>query len=218
MKIRIVLADDHPVVRVGVRTLLEREPDMQVVGEAGTALQAVALAQELKPDVVVADISMPGNGLTATQQIRATCPNTQVLILTVHAEERYLLHVLKVGAAGYVHKSSVDEEIVSAIRIVAHGGVFLYPAAAKTVVEDYQARLRRGEEDDTFPTLSDREREVLKCTALGYSSSEIGHMLALSSKSVDTYRARIMDKLYLRNRASLVQYALFHGLLTEDVT
>src|SRR5512136_2782189 len=140
-KIRVLLADDHPVVRAGVRAFLEDQPDMLVVGEASNACQAVALAQELQPDVAVLDISMPGRGLDATHQIRSTCPDTQVLILSFHAQEYFLLHALRAGAAGYVLKSTVDTELLNDIRVVAEGGVFLYPSGARMLVEEYQARL-----------------------------------------------------------------------------
>ena len=216
-KIRVLLADDHPVVRAGLRTFLESEPDMEVVGEAETGWQAVALAQELEPEVVVMDISMPGNGLDATHQIRSLCPETQVLILTIHAQEYYLFLVLKAGAAGYVLKSTADAELVNAIRAVAQGGAFLYPAGAKMLVEDHLARLEMSQQRDPGEQLSDREREVLKFIALGYTASEAADALALSPKSVETYRARIMQKLDLHSRAQLVQYALFHGLLTENI-
>jgi two-component system, NarL family, response regulator NreC len=216
-KIRVLLADDHPVVRVGLRTLLESEPDMEVVGEAGTGWQAVTLAQELNPDVAILDISMPGNGLDATRQIRATCRETTVLILTVHAEERYLFHVLKAGASGYVLKSTVDTELISAVRAVAQGGAFLYPSGAKMLVEDYLARLETGEEQDAYQQLSDREREVLQLVALGHTAGEIAEKLSLSPKSVETYRTRTMQKLNLHGRADLVRYALSHNLLTEDL-
>jgi two-component system response regulator NreC len=215
--IRVLLADDHPVVRAGLRAFLESEQDMQVVGEAETGWQAVALAQELGPDVVVMDISMPGNGLDATRQIRSLCPETQVLILTIHAQEYYLFLVLKAGAAGYVLKSTADTELVGAIRAVAQGGAFLYPSGAKMLVEDYLARLERSQVSISPETLSDRELEVLKFIALGYTASEAADALALSPKSVETYRARIMQKLDLHSRVELVQYALLHGLLTESV-
>jgi two-component system response regulator NreC len=216
-KIRVLLADDHPVVRVGLRALLANEPDMEVVGEASTGLQAVTLAQELDPDVVIMDISMPGNGLDATRQIKTTCLKTQVLILTVHAEERYILHVLKVGGAGYVLKSTIHTELVDAIRTVAQGGAFLYPSGVKLFAKHYLAKLAAGEGQDVYDQLSDREREVLKLTALGYSACETAKVLALSPKSVETYRARLMQKLNLNSRPALVQYAMFHGLLTEDI-
>ncbi len=216
-KIRVVLADDHPIVRLGLRTLLESEPDIEVVGEACTGWQAITLAQELGPDVAILDISMPGSGLDATRQIRATCRETKVLILSVHAEERYLFHVLKAGACGYVLKSAVDTELIGAIRAVAQGGAFLYPSGAKLLVEEYLARLETAEEQDASQELSDRDRQILQLAALGHTAGEIAEKLSLSPKSIETYRTRIMQKLELRNRADLVHYALSHDLLTEDV-
>ncbi len=216
-KIRVLVADDHPVVRMGLRTLLQNEPDMEVVGEASTGPQATALAQEWRPDVVIMDISMPGNGIEATRQIRNASPDIQVLILTVHAQERYLFHVLKVGAAGYVLKSTIDTELINAIRIVAEGGAFLYPSGSKMLIKDYMARLEQGEEQDDYQQLSDRERDVLKLIALGHTINDIAEKLALSPKTVETYRSRIMEKLNLHSRAALVQYALSHNLLTEDI-
>ena len=214
-KIFVLLADDHPVVRAGVRAFLESEPDMVVVGEAATAYQAVSMAKELHPDVVVMDISMPGNGLEATRQIRSACPETQVLILTFHSQENYLLPVLKSGASGYVLKSAVDTELLNGIRVVAMGGAFLSPTDAKLVVDDYQVHLAR-EQADPMSELSEREREVLKLIALGYTASEAAKMLTLSPKSVETYRTRIMQKLGLHNLAAVVQFALLHHLLSED--
>jgi two-component system response regulator NreC len=213
--IHVLLADDHPVVRSGLRAFLGSEPDMEVVGEACSAWQAVTLARELHPDVVVMDISMPGNGLDATRQIRAACPDIQVLVLTIHAQEYYLLPVLKSGAAGYVLKSTVDTELTNAIRAVAQGGAFLYPSGARLLVEDYLARLETGQED-VGEVLSDRECEVLKFIALGYTASKAAEVLALSPKTVETYRTRIMQKLGLHSRVALVQYALLHGILSND--
>src|SRR5512135_1796041 len=170
-KIRVLLADDHPVVRAGVRAFLEDEPDMLVVGEASDARQAVALARKLLPDVSILDISMPGDGLDATRQIRATCPSTQVLILTFHSQEHFLFLALRAGAAGYVLKSTVDTELLNAIRAVAEGGAFLYPSGAKMLVEDYQAWLGTDTADADDP-LSEREHEVIELIALGYTASE----------------------------------------------
>jgi two-component system, NarL family, response regulator NreC len=215
-KVRVLIADDHSVVRLGVRTLLEGEPDMVVIGQAGNGVEAVATAQELRPDVVVMDISMPEmDGLEATRRIRTLCPATHVLILTVHAQERYLFPVLKAGASGYVLKSTVDTELVNAIRTVAHGGAFLYPSATRMVLEDYLARVQSGKEADDYERLSEREREVLKLIALGHTAGDIAEKLLLSPKSVETYRARIMEKLGLDNRPALVRYALARGLLTD---
>jgi len=216
-RIRIVLADDHPVLRTGLRTLLEQEPDMTVVGEAGDGREAVALAQRLRPDVVIMDISMPGlDGLEATRQIRAAGLPTGVLILTVHAQERYLFPVLKAGASGYLNKTAADTELVQAVRTVASGGAFLRPADTRRLLEDFVARVQSGEERDSYERLSDREREVLKLVAVGHTAREIADQLNISPKSVETYRARIMEKLELSTRADLVRYALRRGLLTEE--
>lgn len=216
-KIHVLLADDHPIVRVGVRTLVNSEPDMKVVGEASTGLEAVNLTRELQPDVVVMDITMPEiDGLEATRRIHEAQPETQVLILTIHAHERYLFPVLKAGAAGYVLKSTVDTELINAIRSVAQGEVFLYPSATQMVLKDYVTRLHRGEEQDAYDRLSDREREVLRLIALGHTTSEIAEKLILSPKSVETYRTRIMRKLNLHSRSALVRFALSRGLLNEE--
>src|SRR5512136_3040652 len=215
-QIRVMLADDHPVVRAGVRAFLADEPDMLVVGEASNASQAVALAQELQPDVAVLDISMPGYGLDATRRIRSTCPATQVLILTFHAQEYFLFLALRAGAAGYVLKSTVDTDLLNAIRVVAEGGVFLHPSGARMLVEDYQAR-PGTDPADADDQLSEREREVVRLIALGYTSNEAAEVLTLSPKSVETYRTRIMQKLRVHSRIGLVQYALLHNLLKADL-
>ncbi|HET9493728.1 MAG TPA: response regulator transcription factor [Chloroflexia bacterium] len=215
-KIRWLLVDDHRVVRLGLSALLQSEPDMEVVGEASNGLEAVALVQELKPDVVIMDISMPEmDGLEATRRIKGTC-DCQVLILTVHAQERYLFPVLKAGAAGYVLKSTVDEELIEAIRTVARGGAFLYPSATRMVLEDYLRHMQSGEEQDTYEQLSEREREVLKLIAFGHTASEVADRLVISPKSAETYRTRVMQKLNLHTRSDLVRYALSHGLMQPD--
>jgi two-component system response regulator NreC len=215
-KIRILLADDHMVVRLGLKALIESEPDMEVIGEAGNGLEAIAQARALSPDVIVMDISMPElDGLEATRRIRAEFPRCQILILTVHAQERYLFPVLKAGAAGYVLKSTVDTELLDAIRTVAKGGAFLYPSATRMLLEDYLNQLHHAPEQDAYEQLSEREREVLKLLALGYTANQVADKLALSSKTVETYRSRIMEKLNLHSRVDLVQYALARGLLSE---
>lgn len=217
-KIRVLLVDDHQVVRLGLRALLEGEPDMEVVGEASNGLQAITLAQELNPTIIIMDISMPEmDGLEATRRIKAASQEIPVLILTVHAQERYLFPVLKAGAAGYVLKSTVDIELINAIRTVAQGGAFLYPSATRMLLEDYLTRHQLGQEQESYEQLSDREREVLRQIALGYSASEIAEKLSLSPKSVETYRTRIMQKLNLHSRADLVKYALAAGLLSDSV-
>jgi DNA-binding NarL/FixJ family response regulator len=214
-RIRVLLADDHPVVRAGVRAFLESEPDIAVVGEASIGYQAVALAQDLHPDVVIMDISMPGSGLDATRQIRATCATTQVVIFTFHDPDIYLLDAVQAGAAGFVLKSAADTDLVTAIRAVAEGGAFLSPSSTRLVVEEYRAGLESDHAVAHDP-LSEREQEVLKLIALGYTASEAAATLKLSPKSVETYRTRIMQKLGLHNRVALVQYALSHNLLAEE--
>ena len=214
--IRVLLVDDHMVVRIGLRALIDSEPDLTVVGEAGNGLEAIDQAHALLPDVIVMDISMPElDGLEATRRIRNELPACHILILTVHAQEKYLFPVLKAGGAGYVLNSTVDTELLDAIRTVADGGAFLYPDAARMLLTDYLGALEKGPTQDAYDLLSDREREVLKYLALGHTAAEVGEQLALSAKTVETYRTRIMQKLNLHGRADLVKYALARGLLVE---
>jgi DNA-binding NarL/FixJ family response regulator len=211
--IRILLADDHAVLRGGLRALLSLESDMDVVGEAGTGEEALQRVKHLQPDVVVMDLEMPGmGGMEATKAIAAAGGRARVLVLTSLAEEEYLLEVLEAGGSGYVHKSSADRDLVEAIRTVARDEVFLYPRAAKLLLQGYK---RAEEKGDASPLeeLSGREREVLTLAAEGFSSAEIGKKLFLSPKTVDTYRARLMQKLGLSHRSELVRFALENGLL-----
>jgi two-component system response regulator NreC len=216
-KIRVLLADDHAVLRSGLRALLDLQPDMQVVGEAANGRQAVELAQTLKPDVIVMDISMPEmDGLAAAKAIDGLKLPCHIVILTVHAEEAYLFQTLQVGASGYVLKSSADRELIDAIRAAQRGEVFLYPSAVRKLLGEYlrgtQAEGRRSE----LETLTSRERQVLKHTAEGFTNQEIAEKLLISPKTVDTYRQRIMEKLNLHHRSELVRYALKTGLLTAS--
>ena len=220
--IRILLVDDHAVLRAGLRALLDAEEGLEVVGEAGTGEEGVAMAEKLKPDVVVMDLSMPGiGGLEATRRIAATnagaAPGTgtRVLVLTMHGEEEHLLPVLEAGGSGYVNKRGADEELIEAIRTVARGDVFLYPNAAKLLLQGFRGKSSRGEEDP-LEKLTERELEVLGYTAEGYSSAEIGKKLFISPKTVDTYRSRIMEKLGLHHRSELVRFALQQGLLKAE--
>lgn len=212
-KIRILLVDDHAVLRAGLRALLNAETDMEVVGEAANGREAVERAETLRPDVIVMDLSMPGmGGLDATRQINEKGLQTRVLVLTVHAEQQYLLPVLQAGGAGYVLKQAADTELIQAIRTVHRGEPFLYPNAAGMLLQDYRRRVSANQ--DQFDGLSEREREVLKFTAEGFSSQEIADRLIISAKTVDTYRQRIMDKLNIHHRSELIRYALRKGLLT----
>lgn len=211
--ITIVLADDHGVVRAGLRALLEMQDDMTVIGEAEDGETAVRLTRQLRPNVLVSDLSMPGGGLESIRAVTSQNIPTKVLVLTVHAEERYLLPVLDAGGSGYVRKSSAHTDLLTAIRTVARGEVFLDPAATKTLLQGYLGRVRSGDERDFQEVLSDRERNVVRLTAEGYSAQQAADQLALSVKTVETYRHRAMQKLGLTNRAELVQYALRAGLL-----
>ena len=214
--IRVLLVDDHAVLRAGLRALLEAEPGLEVVGEAGTGEEGIERVGALRPDVVVMDLSMPGmGGLEATRQISALDQGARVLVLTMHGEEEHLLPVLEAGGSGYVHKRSADEELIEAIRTVARGDVFLYPSAAKLLLRGFKQKTEAGE-DDPLHRLTDREREVLSLTVEGFSSSEIGKKLFISPKTVDTYRSRIMEKLGLHHRSELVRFALRKGLLRAE--
>jgi two-component system response regulator NreC len=217
-KIRLLLADDHTVLRTGLRMLLNAQSDMEVVGEAADGAEAVKRTLELRPDVVLMDISMGSmNGLTATRQIRTRLPQVKVLVLTMHDDEEYLKQVLEAGATGYLLKAAADTELVVAIRAVNRGEVYLYPSFTKVLLDDLKWK-RGGEVDspqDSYGLLSQREREILQMVALGYTNQQIGDRLFLSIKTVETYRARLMAKLNLRSRADLVRYALQKGLLGE---
>lgn len=214
--VRILLADDHAVLRAGLRALLDAEPDLTVVGEASTGEEAIEKAKTLEPDVVVMDLSMPGiGGLEATRRIHQQEGKTRVLVLTMHAEEEFLLPVLEAGGSGYVRKTRADEDLTQAIRTVARDEVFLYPSATKILLQGYKT-VEAGGEKSPLERLSERERDVLALTAEGFSSSEIGERLFISPKTVDTYRSRIMEKLELRHRSELVRFALRTGLLKVE--
>ncbi len=212
-KIGILLVDDHAVLRSGLRALLNQEPDFEVVGEAADGSEAVKLAQKLKPDVIVMDIAMPEmDGMQAAAEIQRLGLPSRLVMLTVHAEEEYLFHTLRLGASGYVLKSSADTDLMEAIRAAHRGDVFLYPSAVKKLLSEY---LKSSDQEihQEYDILASREREVLKLTAEGYTNHEIADRLVISRKTVDTYRQRIMEKLNLHHRSEMVQYALRRGLL-----
>lgn len=216
-RIRVVLADDHAVVRLGLRTLLGSARDIQVVGEASDGAEALALCRELTPDVVVMDLSMDGmDGATATRALAAEGARTRVLVLTMHDEEEYLIPLLDAGAAGYVVKSAVSTELLDAIRTVASGRTFVRPEAARVLADGWTRRAATDEARQGFEQLSDRERTVFVLMAQGYSTSQIGERINVSAKTVDTYRRRINDKLSLAERADYVRLALRLGVLTPD--
>ncbi|GBC99646.1 Oxygen regulatory protein NreC [bacterium HR17] len=208
-RIRVLIADDHAILRDGLKALLAAETDMEVVGEAATGKEALRLVRELKPHVVLMDISMPDmTGLEATEVIKKSYPEVKVIALTVHEHETYLRRMLQVGADGYVVKRAAADELVRAIRAVMRGGVYLQPELAQTVVK------KRTEQ--SMPKLSEREWQVLRLLAMGYTNQQIAQRLFLSVKTVETYRSRIADKLGLKTRAELVKFALQHNLLAEE--
>jgi len=213
--IRILLADDHPVVRDGVRTLLERESDMKVVAEAADGRECVLLAEEHSPDIVMMDIAMPNmNGMEATRRILAARPQCAVVILSMHQDESYVLGALKAGARGYLLKESVRGEIVQAIRAVFQGRSFLTSKVASLLREDYINRLQQRGLEDRYELLSDREREILQMVAEGRSNKEVANLLNISPTTVETHRAHILQKLDIHSVPELVLYAVRKGIVT----
>lgn len=213
--IRVVLADDHAVVRAGLKAVLGTARDIEVVGEARDGDEAVALTERLKPEVVVMDLTMgDSNGTDATKQIVARGLPSKVLVLTMHAEEDYLVPVLEAGASGYLMKNAADRDLVDAVRAVARGDIYVRPAAARVLAKGLTRKDPLAEEREKFERLTERERDVLKYTAQGYSAPEIGEKLHISAKTVDTYKQRIHEKLGLHHRSDYVQLALKLGLLS----
>ena len=215
-KIRILIADDHAVLRAGLRLLLTAQPDMEVCGEAADGHEAILRVRELRPDVVIMDLRMPGlEGIEATRRITGAHPGVKVLVLSMYDEVSYLDRVLAAGAAGYALKSAADTELLAAVRAVRNGEVFLDPSFTRVVVERYVS----GDSAATAPShdvLTAREVEVLRLLALGHTSREVANQVGLSSKTVETYKARIEDKLGLHGRVALVRYALREGLLADE--
>ncbi len=211
--IRILLVEDHAVVRAGLRMLLSSDPDMVIVGEAENGLQGVALAQELRPDVVLMDISMPDlNGIEATRRIKKACPEIAVLALTMHEDDQYFFAMLGAGASGYVPKRAAANDLIAAIRAVHAGGMFLFPSVARLLVDDYLSK-RESSEAGRLDVLTEREREVLTLIAEGKSNQEIADALVISVKTVNRHRENIMTKLNLHSRVELVRYAIEKGLI-----
>lgn len=214
-KQKIVIADDHQLVREGLRKLLmSMDSNIEVVGEAGDGLEAKEMANKLKPDILILDISMPKmRGIEAIKEIKRTSPETSILILSMHNKEEYIKQTLKNGASGYLLKESAAEELYSAVKFISEGKVYLSPSISKSVVSDWLTEAERTQHELSNNKLTDREQEVLKLLAEGYTNKQIANLLHISNKTVETHRYRIMEKLELKNIAELVRYALRNNII-----
>lgn len=216
-KLRVFLVDDHPIVRKGLKALITEQPDMEVIGEAGDGRVALLQTKELQPDVMILDFTLPDlNGLQVMERVKQISPHTNVLVLTIHEASGYLRQMFQVGASGYLLKRTAGEELAHAIRVVATGGAYLDPTlAGKMVSTLVNQSSSRGKNLASGSKLSDREKEVLRLIALGYSNKEIAGQLDLSAKTIETYKARLIEKLGLNSRSELVRYALNQGWLQD---
>ena len=212
--VRIVLADDHTVMRNGLRLLLERQPNLKVVGEAADGRQAVALSESANPDVVIMDIGMPNlNGIEAARQIVSHNPRTAIAILSMHSDESYVIRALKAGARAYLLKDSAEADLLAAIRALSEGKSFFSPAISRILVEDYMRQLERQGAEDTYELLTNREREILQLLAEGKTNKEVAAMLNLSLYTVETHRTHILQKLNLHSVPELILYAVRKGII-----
>lgn len=213
-KVRILLADDHTVMRAGLRLLLERQPDFVVVGEAEDGRHIVDLAEKHSPSVIVMDIAMPGlNGIEATRQIVGKHPNVAVVILSMHLDESYVMRALKAGAKAYLLKDSAEADLITAVRAVSEGKSFFSPAVSKLLLEDYVRQLRQKGEEDSYDLLTAREREILQLLAEGKSNKDVANLLNLSLYTVETHRSHILQKLGLHTIPDLILYAVRKGII-----
>lgn len=214
MTTRLLVVDDHAVVRSGLRMLLGSENDVQIVGEASTAAEALEAAAQLNPDLILMDIGLPDmSGIDATREIKTRFPNISILALTIHEDEEYFFKMLEAGASGYVPKRAAPDELLTAIRAAATGEVYLYPSLAKLLVKDFLEQERPADETVNLDGLTEREREVLTYLAEGASNDEIAAALVISPKTVERHRENIMHKLNLHSRAELVRYAIRKGII-----
>ncbi len=215
MAIRLLLVDDHAVVRSGLRMLIEAEPDFEIVGEAGSASEALNLVTRLNPDVTLMDIGLPDlSGIDATREIKRIAPQVAVVALTIHEDKEYFFKMLEAGANGYVPKRAAPEELLTAIRAAAADEVYIYPSLAKLLVRDYLLQEQGGSSQESHDQLTAREQEVLAYLADGASNSEIGEILSISPKTVARHRENIMEKLNLHTRTDLVKYAIRKGIIS----
>jgi DNA-binding NarL/FixJ family response regulator len=215
-RVKVLVVDDHEIVREGIRMVLATDPEIEVVGVASSGEEAIEKVRELEPDVVLMDIGMPGlSGFEATRRIRESHPSTQVVALTVHDSEGYVFQMLQAGATGYVVKRAPAEDVIMAVKRAHQGEAVLHPSVAKLLIKDYLARVAKGEET-SFDTLSEREREILKLIAEGKTNREIADTLFLSIKTVQAHRANLMRKLGMHDRTELVKYAIRKGIIGLD--
>lgn len=213
--IRLILVDDHDVVRTGLRMLLENESDLEIVGEASSGKQALKLANELKPDVMIMDITLPDiSGIEATRRIKQDCPTVSVVALTIHDDEQYFFEMLQAGASGYVPKRAASEDLITAIHSAFNNEIYIYPALAKVLVRDFLGRVETHVESTNLDVLTQREREVLRLLAEDQSNDEIAEQLAISKHTVARHRENVMRKLELHSRSELVKYAIRKGLIS----
>ncbi len=214
--IRVILADDHAVVRAGLKAVLGVAKDIQVVGEVSNGRDAIAMVERLDPDVVLMDLTMPEmDGVAATKELVQRKVRTRVLVLTMHAEDEYLVPLLEAGASGFLVKSAADRELVDAVRAVAHGDTYVQPSAARALARGLKRQDAHADDRQRYERLTERERDVLRLVASGFSAPEIGEKLFISPKTVDTYKQRIGEKLGLTHRSEYVQFALKLGLLNQ---
>ena len=214
MTTRLLLVDDHAIVRSGLRMLLDGKPDVEIVGEAGTAAEAMSMAEQVQPNVILMDIGLPDkSGIEATREIKTRYPEIAVVALTIHEDEEYFFKMLDAGASGYVPKRAAPEELLDAIRVAAEGEVYLSPSLAKLLVRDYLNEDRPADHKDALDGLTERESEVLAHLADGASNSDIASALVISPKTVERHRENIMRKLNLHSRAELVRYAIRKGII-----
>ncbi|MHB8621085.1 MAG: response regulator [Chloroflexota bacterium] len=214
---RVLIADDHAILREGIRLLLRTQPDLEVVGEAADGQDAFFKVEDLRPHVVLMDIGMPGvNGLDATQQIKRAFPAVKVLILTQHDNDEYVYRILQAGASGYVLKRAAGADLVSAIRSVNKSNAFLYPSMTKGLLSDYLKRAEAGEERASYDGLTERERQILKMIAEGCTNQQIADLLCLSVKTVQAHRGHLMEKLNMHDRTELVKYAIRKGIIRVE--